>query len=154
MSGIEIAKKIRKDFPEIKILMLSADGCRKNVLDSLQADVHGFILKNSGKATLLQAIRALNRGERFFGSDVSQTQINEFFQNKNSYTKTFASLSDRETEILQLIAQGLSSKQIAEKVIISKRTVDTHVNNIMIKLNIHTRTGLVGYAIRHNITKL
>jgi two-component system, NarL family, nitrate/nitrite response regulator NarL len=154
MSGIEIAKKIRNEYPGIKILMLSADGCRKNVLDALHANVHGFILKNSGKETLLQAIRVLNRNERFFGHEISQTLINEFFQNKDSYTKTDNSLSDRETEILQLIARGLSHKQIAEKTFISKRTVDTHVNNIMMKLDIHNRAGLVIYAFKNCIVQL
>jgi len=152
-SGIEIARKIRVDFPEIKILLLSADGCKKNILDAINAHAAGFILKNSGKKTLIQAIKAVNHGEKFYDQSISQILINDLILKINPDNEYPDRCTEREIEILKLMAGGLSHKQVAAQLFISKRTVDSHVNNLMKKLKLHTMAELVRYAIRNNIAQ-
>lgn len=151
ISGIEITRIVKKEYPRIKILILSADGSRKNIFDAIEANADGFVLKNSGKETLYQAIKALGQGERFFEHTVSQTVINRLITKKYEISNFRDDLTEREIEIIRSLCRGLSHKQIAENTLISKRTVDTHVGNIMRKLNLHTKADLVRYAIRHGI---
>ncbi len=153
ISGIEISKKIKTSHSSVKILILSADGCEQNVFDALSAGVNGFLLKDTGKETLIRAIKTVFRGERFFDPSISLTVLNRLIDDQQN-DKTPQKLSTRETEILKFISEGLSHKQVAALLFISKRTVDTHVNNIFQKLNIHNKAGLVKYAIKNNITSV
>ena len=142
ISGIEISKKIKPTHPSVKILILSADGREQNVFDALGAGVNGFLLKDTGKETLIRAIKTVFRGERFFDPSISLTVLNRLIDDQQS-DKATQKLSARETEILKFISEGLSHKQVAAKLFISKRTVDTHVNNIFQKLNMHNKAELV-----------
>ncbi len=151
LSGIEITRIVKKEYPRIKVLILSADGNRKNIFDAIEANADGFVLKNSGKETLYQAIKSLGQGERFFEHAVSQTVINRLITKKYEISNLRDDLTEREIEIIRSLCRGLSHKQIAENTMISKRTVDTHVGNIMRKLNLHTKAELIRYAIRHGI---
>ncbi len=157
ISGLEIAKKMHDSFNEVKILILSADGCEQNIFDAIDAGVDGFILKDMGRETLLQAIRAVNRGEHFFDNKISQVVLKQLLRKKEEETfigKNSHHLSQRETNVLALLSDGFSHKQIAARLFISKRTVDAHIDNIKNKLNLHSKVELVKYAIKNQIINI
>lgn len=153
--GIETAKEIREFEEETKILILSMY-INKNILrDVLEANVNGYLLKNTEKSDLLHGIRAIVKGQQVFSDPISDL-MKESFLNKNdksgSYNKH--SITEREQEILQLIVDGLTSKQIAEKLYISPRTVDTHRANLMEKLELNNIAELVRYAIKNQLVSM
>lgn len=153
--GIETAKEIREFEEETKILILSMH-INKNILrDVLEANVNGYLLKNTEKSDLLHGIRAIVKGQQVFSDPISDL-MKESFLNKNDKSGSYDhhQITDREQEILQLIVDGLTSKQIAEKLYISPRTVDTHRANLMEKLELNNIAELVRYAIKNQLVSM
>ncbi|PAU94360.1 DNA-binding response regulator [Aliifodinibius salipaludis] len=151
-SGIETAKEIREFKEETKILILSMH-INENILrEALEANINGYLLKNSEKADILHGIKAIIKGQQVFSDPISDI-MKESFLNKGNQSGSHAkhNITSREQEILQLIIDGLTSKQIADKLYISPRTVDTHRANLMEKLEINNIAELVRYAIQHNL---
>ncbi len=157
-SGIEIAEDLSHDYPEINIIILSSDMDENSIFNSIQAGVNGYLPKNVKKDELIEAIRQVNADKEYYSDAIPTTifkNYKKFAQvgkkQKSSFT---AILSDREKEIVCCFASGLSYKEIAEKLCISVRTVESHKNNIMEKLGLKTFVDLIKYAIRKDFVKL
>jgi DNA-binding NarL/FixJ family response regulator len=155
MNGLEALRQIRKHLPDIGILVLSGYDNEEYVLQVVRAGASGYLVKSTDPAELLHAIRAVARGQNYFSASVSRAVMvsqDEPGQTPGSTTtRTESPLTTREREILQLVAEGKSHQLISEILHISVRTVDTHRNNIMKKLDIHDTASLVTYAIKNGI---
>ena len=151
-SGIDVTRKIKAQKPEIKILAFSMHDEKEYVIQMLKAGAAGYLLKNTGKDEMLIAIHAVAAGDSFFSHEISEILLRQI----TNYTKAVSKkdgvpLTVREIEVLGLITNGLSNLEIAEKLFISIRTVDTHRRNLLKKLNVKNTAGLVRYAIKHSI---
>lgn len=157
VSGIEATSIIVKRFPETRVLVLTMHEKEQYVHQIIRSGASGYVLKNAGREELATAIRAVANGERFFSPRVSSILVEgylrkgEMREDQSAHTNEVP-LTKREREVLALVARGLTNQQIAEKLSISPRTVDTHRTNIMHKLGIHDIANLVRYAIDHEIT--
>jgi DNA-binding NarL/FixJ family response regulator len=154
-SGIETAKEIRNFDEETKILILSMHINKNILLDALEANVNGYLLKNTEKADILHGIRAIAKGQQVFSDPISDLMKESFLHKNNRWgSYDHQHITDREQEILQLIVDGFTSKEIAEKLYISPRTVDTHRANLMEKLELNNIAALVRYAIQFNLVSV
>jgi two-component system response regulator NreC len=126
------------------------------IFQVLKAGASGYLIKDSAMTDLTSAIRAIHQGGSYLSPSISKKVIDEYIRKAETGEKTGMEdlLSDREKEILQLIAEGHSVPKIASSLCISKKTVEAHKNHIMDKLNIHDKAGLIKYAIRTGLTKL
>jgi DNA-binding NarL/FixJ family response regulator len=152
LSGIEATKIIRRDNPLSKVLVLTMHDNEEYVYQILKSGAGGYMLKSTGKDDLAVAIRAVAHGERFFSPRVSEIMVEAYLRKAGTREDVPVGeddilLTKREKEILNCIADGLNNSQIAEKLFISARTVDTHRTNIMQKLDIHDAGNLVRYAL-------
>jgi two-component system response regulator NreC len=152
LSGVEATKIIRKNFPSAKVLVLTMYDNEEYVYQILKSGAGGYMLKNSGRDELAAAIRAVARGDRFFSPRVSEIVMETYLRKSEArddlpMTDDDLPLTKREREILQYIADGFNNLQIAEKLFISARTVETHRTNIMQKLDIHDAANLVRFAL-------
>ena len=152
LSGVEATKIIRKNFPSAKVLVLTMYDNEEYVYQILKSGAGGYMLKNSGRDELAAAIRAVARGDRFFSPRVSEIVMESYLRksegrNNLPMTDDDLPLTKREREILYYIADGFNNSQIAEKLFISARTVETHRTNIMQKLDIHDAANLVRFAL-------
>lgn len=151
--GIETAKAIRKINPDAKILILSMYIDRKKLSEVLNIGVNGYLVKDTKKSELLHGIRAIMEGQQIFSKPISDMITQSFLDSADSdQNNSKKNLTKREKEIIGLIAQGLTSKEIADKLYISPRTVDTHRANLMDKLELKNIAELVRYAIKHDLT--
>ncbi len=148
LNGIDAAREIIKTNPKIKVILLTMHTEDHLVLESLRAGVTGYVLKTRASNELVQAIRAVSKGEMFLTQSISRTIVQAFL-NKNEVQDRF--LSDRERQVLQLVAEGKTTKELASILGISAKTAESHRSNIMDKLDIHDVAGLVRYAIRTGI---
>jgi len=151
LSGVEATKIIVKNNPSSKVLVLTMHDNEEYVYQILKSGAGGYMLKNTGRDDLAAAIRAVANGERFFSPRVSEIMVDAYLRKADARDdrtiEDDVPLTKREKEILNFIADGLNNGQIAEKLFISARTVDTHRTNIMQKLDIHDAANLVRYAI-------
>ena len=149
MNGAELSKAVHQKFPEIKILALSMSGQGDLVNQMIDdADISGYVLKNIGKKELLKALEKISAGGIYFSEEVLQEMSRASEMKKQNEE---AHLTTREIEIIQLIEKELSNKQIAEKLFLSERTVETHRKNIFRKTNTSSVIGLVKYAYEHKL---
>ncbi len=154
MSGIELCAEVRRRHPHVRMLALSMFEDNSSIQGMLQAGASGYILKNTSKTELLDAVRRIAGGHTYFAPSVAATILEHAGAPLHDSRDTGAvSLSTREREILQLIAQELSNLQIADKLFISERTVETHRKNIFFKTQSKSVVGLIQYAIRHDLIK-
>jgi two-component system response regulator NreC len=160
LNGLEATRQIRKRAPHVKILILSAFDNDEYVVQVVRSGANGYVLKNTTADELYTAIRTVHSGRSYFSPSVSRAVLDvspgteQGGENSSSSLEPKSPLTPREREILQLIAEGETHAQVAEKLHISVRTVDTHCNNIVKKLDIHDRSGLVTYAIKNGIVIL
>lgn len=154
LNGYDTTAIVTTRFPHIKVISLTTHDEKSIVNKMLNAGASGYVLKNIDKEILLVAIHTVFKGQMYFSSEIpvalatnSSEEVSQI-QNKNT---DVASLSDREIEIVRHIANGLSNNEVAKKLFISPKTVDTHRSNIMQKLDIHNVVGLVKYAIKSGI---
>ena len=151
LSGVEATKIIRKSNPSSKVLVLTMHDNEEYVYQIFKSGAGGYMLKNTGKDDLAAAIRSVAQGERFFSPRVSEIMVDAYLRKADARDDRTIDddvpLTKREKEILNYIADGLNNSQIAEKLFISARTVDTHRTNIMQKLDIHDVANLVRYAL-------
>lgn len=150
LRGIEAAKRIKKEHPAVKILILTIHTNEKYVYESLDAGVDGYLVKETASDDLVEAINAVMNGEIYISSNFPIDILENFrkFKQKGKRGDEFSRLTNREKEILQHIAEGLTSQGIADELFISRKTVDNHRANIMKKLNLHDTASLVRYAVR------
>jgi DNA-binding NarL/FixJ family response regulator len=162
MTGIEATHWVKDRFPRIKVLILSMEVKREFVSAGIQSGIDGYLPKDIEKNVLIDAVRTLNRGEKFFNEAIT-TLVFEDFYNKERTNKQvkqhlgsneLSKLTKRELEILSLIAAGKSAKQVADELFISTKTVDTHKAHILDKLGLSNTAELVKYAIKNELIAL
>jgi DNA-binding NarL/FixJ family response regulator len=156
MNGIEASRQIHDAQPGIRILMLSMYTNRQYLFESLRAGAAGFVPKDSAFTELLSAIQTVVSSGTYLSPPLAHLVLDDYFrraQGKDQMSE-LEILSNREREVLQLIAEGNSSAGIAQQMHISARTVDTHRHNIMKKLDIHSIAGLTKFAIRNGLCSL
>ncbi len=156
MDGVQVAGKIKKSLPRIKIIVLTSYSDDQFLYEFLKLGVSGFVLKDSASQELIYSIRKSHEGMVFFDPSVSKKVMEKFTQvsgGKSDFVN-YGKLSDREKEVLRLVAEGCATKEVAEKLYISPKTVENHRANIMKKLNIRDRTGLTKYALRLGLIDL
>ncbi len=156
LNGIAAAKRISTEFPKIKILALSMHSDHHFVTEMLEAGAAGYMLKDSAFPELANAIRTIMAGGLFISPRIAGNVLEEFAHRSNPKIKTHhrIELSPREKEILQMIAEGKSSKDIAAVMVISVKTVETHRQHLMNKVGAHNVATLTKYAIREGLTSL
>jgi two-component system, NarL family, response regulator NreC len=158
MSGIVVTEKVKLEYPDIKVIMLTASVNDKSVFDSFKAGALGFLPKNINQFELLLAIREVYNGKRFLARSISEDvldkYLNKYKPDTINHVKIENGLTERELEIAELFAEGYNYKQIADKLSISSHTVETHKKNIFEKLEINSVVGLVKYAIKNGITSV
>jgi two-component system, NarL family, nitrate/nitrite response regulator NarL len=153
MNGLAATEFLRKDLPDIKILVLSAHNNRDYIFRIIQAGAHGYVSKESSPDELLRAIVSVFDGETFFSPEIAQAALTRIV-NSGGKDGAFGQLTDREREVLILIAEGRSNKEIANKLGIGVRTIETHRERIMRRLDIHSVAGLTKYAIANGLVGL
>ena len=150
MDGIEATPHIKAGFPNVKIIVLTMFDDAAHIKKLVDLGVDGYLLKNTDKNTLIRAIEAVVEGKTFFDSEITKTILNGFKQ-KVKIADEEVVLSERELEIITLIASGMQTAEISEALFISPHTVKTHRKNINLKLGIHNLAELIMFAKRENL---
>ncbi|MDR5683207.1 MAG: response regulator transcription factor [Armatimonadota bacterium] len=153
MTGIEATEKIRQELPSVQVLGLTMHEEPSYVFRMLRAGGAGYVLKRAAAEDLVSAVRAAHRGEAFLYPSVARLVVQDFLDRAAAKEEpaSLDGLTPREREVLTLIAEGLTNQEIAKRLYISIKTVQTHRAHIMEKLNLHDRTELVRYAIRKGL---
>lgn len=156
LNGLDATRQIKKFFPEVKVLALTMYTNEEYIFQILEAGASGYLVKRSAPGELLSAIEAAYRGDTFLSPSISKTVVEEYLRHtgQSGTDDALQTLTLREREVLQLIAEGASIHDIAEKLNITIKTVGVHRVNLMKKLDIHTTIDLVKYAIRKGIISL
>ena len=157
LNGLETTRQLKKRHPKIKILILTMHDNEEYIFETLRAGASGYLVKRTAPDELISAIHAVNRGESFLSPSISKRVIEgyiRFGQSEQEEDEAFEKLTDREREVLQLIAEGRVNREIAELLHISIKTVETHRSHIMEKLNIRNIAELTQYAIRKGLISL
>lgn len=156
LNGIETTVKLIKMNPNTKIIILSVHDSRSFVEKTLSCGAKGYLLKESAVDEVIHAIHEVNRGRYYLSAAISKYIVNGFLSeiNKRDINENLAHLTEREREVLQLIAEGFTNKEIASNLNLALNTVHVHRKNIMQKLDIHKHAGLIRYAIKEGIVKL
>jgi DNA-binding NarL/FixJ family response regulator len=155
LNGLEVTERIKKQFPTIRILLLSMHNSEEYVLNAMRAGASGYLLKDTGPSELELALRAVAKGESYLSPAISKHVIDGYLQRTNAEIPNNSptnlpgtQLSPRQSEILKLIAEGHTTKEIAQQLGLKVKTVDTHRTSLMKDLDIHDIASLVRYAIR------
>jgi DNA-binding NarL/FixJ family response regulator len=158
MSGIEITKILSEQHPEIKVLILSMHTGEDFIFNAIKAGAKGYLPKNTTRKELIDAINSLVAGDIYFNDAISNTILKSYIRkaqnNEANGEDTANVLSPRESEILKMVAEGLTNQEISDKLFISIRTVESHKNHIMQKLKLRTTVDLVKFAIRKGIVEI
>ena len=153
VSGIEATRRLERQGIDTRVLVLSMHEDRNYVEEVLRAGASGYIVKNSSPAELLSAIDAVREGRSYLSDSITQQVVDAIAHPDGEAPAGLTVLTDREREVLQLIAEGLSSKEIAGQLGVSLKTVDSHRSNLMEKLDIHKVAGLVKFAVRAGLVE-
>lgn len=148
LNGIEATRRLAESAPRARVLALSMHKDAVYVREILRAGAKGYLLKDSGEADLLAAIRAVTRGEGFLSPAIADAVLNDY---RKHVTNPVDLLTSREREVLQLIAEGRTNKEIAQSLTLSVYTVEAHRGRIMEKLNLHSTGELVRFAVRNGV---
>jgi DNA-binding NarL/FixJ family response regulator len=153
MGGLEATRRLRKEYPALKVLALTQYDDSEYVIPIIEAGASGFVTKMSAFSELAAAIEAAYKGESYLSSTAATALVEEYQQKIPSEGEQdpYQQLTDREREVLKLIAEGHTSREIADILVVSPKTVEWYKSSLMKKLNIHTRTDLIKYAIRKRI---
>jgi two-component system, NarL family, response regulator NreC len=155
LNGMDATRQILADSPHIKIIALSMHTDKRFIIKMLQAGASGYLLKDCAFDELARAVSTVLAGQTYLSPEITTVVIKDLVQEtENSDSSLISQLSSREREVLQLLAEGKTTKQIAGELFISSKTVETHRTNIMKKLNIHTLADLVKLAVREGLTSL
>jgi DNA-binding NarL/FixJ family response regulator len=155
MNGIELTFQVRKRFPKIKVLLLTVSEDSKTIQEAFKAGVSGYVMKKAGKDEFQKALNIISSGQKYYSESVvfellnRDKHISELVN--DNFEEKLSNLSDREIEIIILIAKELSSNEIAEKLFLSPATIETHRHNILKKLGIKNSIGLVKFALRNGL---
>lgn len=150
-NGVEVTAKVLADQPSSRVLILSASGEQEDVLAAVKAGATGYLVKSASGAELVAAVRRVAAGDTVFTPGLAALVLGEFRRMHEPSTPPGEQLTERETEILKMVAKGMSYKQIAERLVLSHRTVQNHVQNTLRKLQMHNRVELTRYAIEQGL---
>jgi DNA-binding NarL/FixJ family response regulator len=151
-NGVEVTGRVVEQDPSARVLILSASGEQDDVLQAVKAGATGYLVKSASREELLEAVRRVAAGDTVFTPGLAGLVLGEFRRMADPATSTGESqLTERETEVLKMVAKGLSYKQIAERLVLSHRTVQNHVQNTLRKLHMHNRVELTRYAIEQGL---
>ncbi len=150
MDGIEASSIIKKKYPTIKILVLTTYADKYKIKKILKIGVDGYLLKDSGKSKLLEAIHTIMEGQTYYDKRVTEIMMNDHRAPKTKY-QTAATLTKREKEVIKLIVEGMNTSEIAAALFLSSLTIETHRKNIFTKLGINKVASLVRYAIEEGL---
>lgn len=154
MNGFECAQQVQKKFPNVKIAILTMHEEKALIQKFIEFGVKGYFLKTINKSELVHAIKTIAGGGEYFPSDVTKALLRKETITPNiTQSPLLASLTEREIEIIRLVSQGFSNKEIADKLFISPRTSDTHRTNIMRKLDLHNVAEMVRFAFQNKLVK-
>ncbi len=151
MNGLEATREIRKQFPATRVLVLTQHENKEYIMPLLQAGAVGYISKRARAQEVLQAIRTVHTTGAYLPPEIASRVVTALAESQDANVTNSILLTEREIQIVRLIAEGLSSRQIAERLSISVKTVDTHRSNIMEKLGVRNSAELIKYAIREGI---
>ena len=153
LSGVDVIHGLLQAVPGVRVLMLSASGEQQSVLDAVKAGASGYLLKSAGLGEFLDAVGRTAAGDTVFTPGLAGLVLGEFRRLAVEPAEDAAApkLTDRETEVLRLVAKGLSYRQIADRLVLSHRTVQNHVQNTLGKLQLHNRVELTRYAIEQGL---
>lgn len=148
LNGLEALSRIAKDFPEVKVMILSAHANEEYVIRALRGGAAGYMLKDSATAELELAVSSVREGKTYLSPSISRTAIDNYLERMGDVVSPLEQLTSRQREILQLIGEGKNTKEIASNLEISVKTVESHRLQLMERLRIHDVPGLVRFAIR------
>ncbi len=151
LGGLEASAQLKQEFPEVRVLMLSMHANEEYVLQALRAGAVGYMLKDSATAELELALQAVMEGETYLSPPISRQVVEGYVQRVGAEQPAADHLTPRQRQVLQLIAEGLSTKEIAYRLELSVKTVETHRAQLMERLQIRDIAGLVKYAIRSGL---
>jgi len=156
MGGLEATRRIRKEFPATKVLALTQYDDSEYVIPVIEAGARGFVTKMSSSSELASAIQAVYRGESYLSPSAAAAIVDECQQRTivEGEQDPYQHLTDREREVLKLVAEGYTAREIAELLVVSPKTVDWYKTSLMNKLNIHNKTDLIKFAIRKRVITL
>ena len=157
-NGVAVTAEVVRQNPAVRVLILSASGEQHDVLEAVKAGATGYLVKSASRGELLDAVRRVALGDTVFTPGLAGLVLGEYRRLSDAPASSSASdkddtprLTERETEVLRMVAKGLSYKQIAERLVLSHRTVQNHVQNTLRKLQLHNRVQLVRYAIEQGL---
>jgi two-component system nitrate/nitrite response regulator NarL len=153
LNGLAVAQLLRKESPKVRILIISVHTNKEYIFRIIQAGAHGYVSKESSPEELLRAIESVCAGQAFFAPQIAQAALSELVSG-GGRKQPFVQLTVREREVLALVAEGQSNKEVARQLGIGVRTIETHRERIMEKLDIHTIAGLTRFAIRNGVISL
>jgi two-component system response regulator NreC len=152
INGLEATRQISESCPQTRVIILSMHADEAYVLESLRNGAAGYVLKDSSADDLVRAVREVVAGRRYLSAPLSERAIEAYIQKaRETPLDPYEKLTSREREVLHLAAEGHSSSEIAERLSISSRTVETHRANMMRKLDLHSQTDLIRYALKRGI---
>jgi two-component system, NarL family, response regulator NreC len=153
MNGIEATRMIKKLLPDVKVLVLTMHENDEYIFQALRAGASGYMLKEAADTELISALHIVQSGQFYLSPIAQSVMVGDYLQRVRAGEEkdSYSSLTEREREILKLVAEGYTNNQIAERLVISPKTVDTHRTHIMDKLNLHSRAELVKYAMRRGL---
>ncbi len=155
-SGVEACRAIKEDVPSAKIIMLTVSDEEGDLYESVKNGASGYLLKDSSIEEVAQAVRVVNEGQSLISPSMAVKLIDEFKQMSKPHKErsTALKLTDRELEVLRLVARGLNNREVAKELFISENTVKNHVRNILEKLQLHSRMEAVMYAMKEKLLDL
>ncbi len=151
MSGLDVLQKLFKDKINVKVIMFSALSTEENISNAVMSGASGFLPKNTNREEFINAVKMVYSGDVYFGKSISNIIYKNYVDGIKGTNKSEVELTQREIEVVKLICEGLLYKEVADKLNISVRTVETHKKNIFAKLEINNSIELVKYAIRNKI---
>lgn len=156
LNGIEATRRIKEKYPEIKIVILTVHANEAYIFQALSAGAEGYLVKQTAPEDLVSAVEAAAQGEAFLSPLISKSVMENYLRHSEDADDldSLNSLTRREREVLQLIAEGLTSKQIGKQLFVSQKTIRTHRANMMSKLDIHSTAALTLYALRKGLISL
>jgi DNA-binding NarL/FixJ family response regulator len=153
LNGIEATRQIMRKLPAVKVLVLSMHADEAYIIQALQAGARGYLLKDSADAELVRAVTAVSEGKSYFSPNVAAIMLDDYVRHlaEKGITDRYETLSEREREVFQLVAEGHSNKEVANLLCVSPATVETHRAHILQKLDLHSTAELVLYAVRRGV---
>jgi len=154
LNGVEATVKLLKELPAIKVIALSMHSDKQYIKGMLEAGASGYLFKNCAYDELIEAIHTVNAGKKYLSDKITEIMIQDYLGKEERMPESDSELTERESEILKLIAEGASTSEISELLFVSVKTIGTHKQHLLEKLNLKTSTDLVKYAIKKGIISL